>query len=315
MNFYNLSTPTYPFKFMWGKGDRDHSTQMKTCPLLWTSSWPFSSFFRERGLVREPCSRKYYHQISWPLARGAYSRSSEYPKRPKKLKAGADWRQKAGDWRSENPLENFRGGDICRPEDLHTGNLSQGSESKVFLFLTPSPTNSLFSFTHYLAMTPSIQSNSTDPNGVHGKKVTPFRYTASAAFLDTLIAAGVKYLFVNLGTDHPGLVEVFAHASMTKRKDFPRVMTCPNEMVALTIAHSYAQITGECQAVLLHVETGTLAMAGALHNAAKARVPVLIWAGASPSTIEGEVLGGRTEFIQFQQEYTPSLKIAHSKCP
>jgi acetolactate synthase I/II/III large subunit len=44
-------------------------------------------------------------------------------------------------------------------------------------------------------------------------------------------------------------------------------------------------------------------MAGALHNAAKGRAPVLIWAGASPSTIEGEILGGRTEFIQFQQEY------------
>jgi hypothetical protein len=151
-------------------------------------------------------------------------------------------------------------------------------------------------------MSPST-SSSSKANGVEkGKTSVPFRYTASAAFIDTLIAAGVKYLFVNLGTDHPGLVEVFAHASLTKRKDFPRVLTCPNEMVALTVAHSYAQITGECQAVLLHVETGTLAMAGALHNAAKARAPVLIWAGASPSTIEGEMLGGRTEFIQFQQE-------------
>jgi len=163
-------------------------------------------------------------------------------------------------------------------------------------------------------MSSSIQTDSSNANGAQEKKVTPFRYTASAAFLDTLIASGVKYLFVNLGTDHPGLVEVFAHASMTKRKDFPRVLTCPNEMVALTIAHTYAQVTGECQAVLLHVETGTLAMAGALHNATKARVPVLIWAGASPSTIEGEVLGGRTEFIQFQQEYFLNLEIANWKC-
>ena len=30
-----------------------------------------------------------------------------------------------------------------------------------------------------------------------------FRYTASAGFLETLYAAGVRYLFVNLGTDHP----------------------------------------------------------------------------------------------------------------
>jgi acetolactate synthase I/II/III large subunit len=163
-------------------------------------------------------------------------------------------------------------------------------------------------------MSPPSVETTTVQNGANGpesKKVTPFRYTASAAFLDTLIAAGVKYLFVNLGTDHPGLVEVFANASLTKRKDFPRVLTCPNEMVALTIAHTYAQITGECQAVLLHVETGTLAMAGALHNATKSRSPVLIWAGASPSTIEGEVLGGRTEFIQFQQEYAPFCIMAN----
>ena len=95
---------------------------------------------------------------------------------------------------------------------------------------------------------------------------------------------------------------MFAHASKTKRKDFPRVLTAPNEMVAVTCATAYAQMTGECQAVLLHVETGTLAMGGALHNAYRSRVPVFIWAGASPSTIEGEILGGRTEFIQFAQE-------------
>jgi hypothetical protein len=87
-------------------------------------------------------------------------------------------------------------------------------------------------------MPPSVQANGSNEKG-SSTKTTPFRYTASAAFIDTLIAAGVKYLFVNLGTDHPGLVEVFAHASMTKRKDFPRVLTCPNEMVALTVAHRY----------------------------------------------------------------------------
>lgn len=87
-------------------------------------------------------------------------------------------------------------------------------------------------------MPPSVQANGSNEHGSN-TKVTPFRYTASAAFIDTLIAAGVKYLFVNLGTDHPGLVEVFAHASMTKRKDFPHVLTCPNEMVALTVAHRY----------------------------------------------------------------------------
>ena len=129
-----------------------------------------------------------------------------------------------------------------------------------------------------------------------------FRYTAYSAFLDTLYQAGVRYLFVNLGTDHPGLLETFGHASITKRKNFPKVITAPSEMVALTIATAYAQMTGECQAVLVHVETGTLALGGALHNVFRARVPVFIFAGASPSTISGEVFGGRTEYIQFVQD-------------
>ena len=53
-------------------------------------------------------------------------------------------------------------------------------------------------------------------------------------------------------------------------------------MVALTAAHGYAQVSGKAQAVLVHVECGTQALAGAVHNAAKGRVPVLVFAGASP---------------------------------
>jgi acetolactate synthase-1/2/3 large subunit len=73
-------------------------------------------------------------------------------------------------------------------------------------------------------------------------------------------------------------------------------------MVALSAAHGFAQVTGRAQAVLVHVECGTQALAGALHNAAKGRVPVLIFAGASPFTQEGEMRGSRNEFIQWIQD-------------
>ena len=52
-------------------------------------------------------------------------------------------------------------------------------------------------------------------------------YTASTAFLDALDAAGVSYLFVNLGSDHPGLVEALAEARAHGRR-VPAVITCPN---------------------------------------------------------------------------------------
>ncbi len=126
-------------------------------------------------------------------------------------------------------------------------------------------------------------------------------YTASTALIEALSEAGVSFIFANLGSDHPAIIESLAEASATGRPA-PKLITCPNEMVALSAAHGFAQVTGRAQAVLVHVECGTQALAGALHNAAKGRVPVLIFAGASPFTQEGEMRGSRNEFIQWIQD-------------
>ncbi|ARK28867.1 thiamine pyrophosphate-requiring protein [Halalkalibacter krulwichiae] len=126
-------------------------------------------------------------------------------------------------------------------------------------------------------------------------------YTASTAFLEALQEANVSYIFANLGSDHPAMIESLAEAKQLNKK-LPEVIVCPNEMVALSAAHGYAQITGEVQAVIIHVECGTQNLGGAIHNAAKGRVPVLIFAGASPFTQEGELAGSRNEFIHWIQD-------------
>src|SRR5262249_8066815 len=126
-------------------------------------------------------------------------------------------------------------------------------------------------------------------------------YTAGTALIEALYEAGVSYIFANFGSAHPGIVESLAEAKATGRPA-PSLVTCPNEMVALSAAHGFAQVTGRAQAVLVHVECGTQALAGALHNAAKGRIPVLIFAGASPFTQEGEMRGSRNEFIQWIQD-------------
>lgn len=126
-------------------------------------------------------------------------------------------------------------------------------------------------------------------------------YTSATAFLEALVEQGITHAFVNLGSDHPGLVEAIARAR-TLGNPVPRMITCPNEMVALSMAHGYAQVSGQPQAVIVHVECGTQALAGAVHNAAKGRVPVLIFAGSSPFTQEGELTGSRNEFIQWIQD-------------
>jgi acetolactate synthase-1/2/3 large subunit len=46
----------------------------------------------------------------------------------------------------------------------------------------------------------------------------------------------------------------------------------------------------------------TQALAGAVHNADKGRAPVLIFAGSSPYTQDGELPGSRNEFIQWIQD-------------
>src|SRR3954462_8118468 len=126
-------------------------------------------------------------------------------------------------------------------------------------------------------------------------------YTASSAILDALIEAGIEYLFANFGSDHPGLIEAIAQARAENRP-CPKVITCPTEMVAMSAAHGFAQARGRAQAVLVHVDCGTQALGGAVHNAAKGRVPVLIIAGMSPATQQGELRGSRNEFIQWIQD-------------
>jgi acetolactate synthase-1/2/3 large subunit len=125
--------------------------------------------------------------------------------------------------------------------------------------------------------------------------------TGSSEFIDALTEAGVSYIFANLGSDHTGIVEALAEAEAIGRPA-PKLIICPTEMVALSAAHGFAQLTGVAQAVVVHVECGTQSLAGAIHNAAKGRIPVLIFAGMSPATQHGELTGSRNEFIHWIQD-------------
>jgi thiamine pyrophosphate-dependent acetolactate synthase large subunit-like protein len=71
-------------------------------------------------------------------------------------------------------------------------------------------------------------------------------------------------------------------------------------MVALSMADGYARLTRKPQCVIVHVDVGTQGLGAAVHNASCGRAPVLIFAGLSPYTIEGEMRGSRTEYIQKQ---------------
>lgn len=55
-------------------------------------------------------------------------------------------------------------------------------------------------------------------------------YTASFAFFEAIWEAGVTHCFVNLGSDHPSIIEAMVKGQREKKGQFPRIITCPNEV-------------------------------------------------------------------------------------
>ncbi|KAJ3575513.1 hypothetical protein NP233_g1061 [Leucocoprinus birnbaumii] len=127
-------------------------------------------------------------------------------------------------------------------------------------------------------------------------------YTASSVFLKSLADAGITHAFVNWGSDHPGILEDLERQRVENGETALQIVTCPNEMVALSAAQGYGQVTGKPAAVIVHVDVGTQALAGAVHNADRSRTPVLIYAGASPFSFEREHKGTRNEWIMWLQD-------------
>lgn len=42
--------------------------------------------------------------------------------------------------------------------------------------------------------------------------------------------AGITHIFVNLGSDHPSIMEAMVKGQNEKQDKFPRIITCPNEV-------------------------------------------------------------------------------------
>jgi len=127
------------------------------------------------------------------------------------------------------------------------------------------------------------------------------RYTASDALMSGLYEAGVSYIFGNLGSDHADIIETMAKAA-DNGTPLPKVVLCPHEGAAMAAAHGYAQVSGRAQAVFVHVDVGTQNLGGGISNALHGRVPVFVFAGLTPYTIEGELPGSRNRSATYLQD-------------
>ncbi|KAE8308095.1 hypothetical protein BDV41DRAFT_583891 [Aspergillus transmontanensis] len=76
------------------------------------------------------------------------------------------------------------------------------------------------------------------------------------------------------------------------------------------VTHCFVNLKFQC--VIVHVDCGTLAMGQSIHNASVGRVPVLCFAGLSPFTQNGELLGSRTEYEVREVRFSARLTLIYS---
>ena len=125
--------------------------------------------------------------------------------------------------------------------------------------------------------------------------------TAADDLVAALAAEGVSHLFINPGTDTAPVQEALA-AARAAGAPHPRAVLCTHEFIALSAAMGHYFASGEPQAVMVHVDAGTLNLGGAVHNAQRNRVPVVVFAGRSPYSLDPDVPGHRDNAIHWQQE-------------
>jgi acetolactate synthase I/II/III large subunit len=126
-------------------------------------------------------------------------------------------------------------------------------------------------------------------------------YSSAHFFLEGLTELGVQYVFSNFGTDHVSLIEELARWDSIG-KPHPQFILCPHENVAVHMAAGFAALTGQGQAVVVHVDAGTANAAMGMHNMFRGRLPVLLIAGKTPFTIRGELPGSRDNYVHFVQD-------------
>jgi acetolactate synthase-1/2/3 large subunit len=140
----------------------------------------------------------------------------------------------------------------------------------------------------------------TNPGNERSMRTIPVQDGAEA-FVEMLVSNGIEYLFINSGTDTFPIQEAIARMIGEERPTLD-VILCIDETTAMFAAQGYYQLTGKVQAVLVHVDAGTLQIGGAYHDVQRDKAGVLVFAGRAPSTFGGTTRGGKDMPIHWIQE-------------
>ncbi len=131
------------------------------------------------------------------------------------------------------------------------------------------------------------------------RKTAAVENTAQA-FLEMLEALGVRYLIGNAGTDFASIIDAFSRRTV-EGKSAPRAMMVAHECCAVSMAHGYYLATGDPAVAMVHTTPGTANALGALMNAFRSNVPLLLCAGRTPLGETG-MPGSRDALIHWGQE-------------
>ena len=112
------------------------------------------------------------------------------------------------------------------------------------------------------------------------------------AFVELLNANGVEYIFLSPGSDTVCIQEALSKFEALGKRT-PKVVLGLHESVSMAAAHGYFMVSGRPQVVIVHVDVGTQQVGGALHNAQRARVGVILCAGRAPISIDEDKQYGR----------------------
>jgi acetolactate synthase I/II/III large subunit len=108
------------------------------------------------------------------------------------------------------------------------------------------------------------------------------QYVQAEACLEVMNSYGVEYIFFNPGIDTVPFQVAISRFKATGKKT-PGLILCLDEAVAMAAAHGHYMVSGRPQVVLVHSELGTLQVGGAMTNAQRGRIPVVLTAGVQPS--------------------------------
>lgn len=112
------------------------------------------------------------------------------------------------------------------------------------------------------------------------------------AIVAAMALGGVDHVFFSSGTELGFYQEAIAKARAEGRAA-PRLIVMTHEYVALNAALGYAAVSGRPAATSAHVDVGTQHHGAALHTAWRSGLPVLMTAGAPPTSPPGSMTGSR----------------------